>query len=214
MPPCGSSTRDGPSLPADPAAGVKAPVRARRRLRSATTSWRGTRTSSASFTGRSVLLSHHQLYSAVQACGVPPGATPGDLNREWVNTALWKQLGADFETRSRPGSGATSTISGIFQDGYRPSDWPADAATTSSPLPKGRCAGHAAIPGAARARARTPTKYPVPLVSDDVKLAVTDGWYNRGFEILELKGAGKPARFATSRWRTSTPIRYPSTTKP
>ena len=181
-----------PSLPADPAAGVKAPDpgAAQVALRDDEQEWH--RHKLRGFTGRSVLLSHHQLYSAVQACGVAPGATPGDLSREWVNTALWRQLGADFEQVAAWIWGHEHNL-GVFQDGYLPSDWPAERGDDLRPLQKGRCAGHAAIP-VGESEGPYAQKYPVPLVSDDVKLAVTDGWYNRGFEILELKGAGKPAR--------------------
>ena len=145
-----------------------------------------------SFPGRSVLLSHHQLYSAVQTCGVPPGSQPGDVNREWVNTALWTQLGAAFDTRVAAWIWGHEHNLGIFQDRYRPADWPADPGPNLKTLLKGRCAGHAAIP-VQESEAPYADKYPVPLVSDGVKLGLTDSWYNRGFETLKLNGAGKPA---------------------
>ena len=34
--------------------------------------------------------------------------------------------------------------------------------------------------------------YAVPLIANS-KLGATDGWYNHGFEILQLAGVGKPA---------------------
>uniref|UniRef100_UPI001A9CF31F hypothetical protein n=1 Tax=Pseudomonas sp. 32_A TaxID=2813559 RepID=UPI001A9CF31F len=62
-------------------------------------------------------------------------------------------------------------------------------------LPKGRCAGHSAIPVQA-GEAPYAQKYPVALKQADLQLDLTDGWYNRGFQILELAGAGKPARLS------------------
>jgi 3',5'-cyclic AMP phosphodiesterase CpdA len=141
------------------------------------------------FAGRSILLSHHQLYSAVQAVGVAPTATPGDPNRVWVNTAMWGQLGADFGDRVAAWIWGHEHNLGIYEDGYRPSDWPANGFPA---LSKGRCAGHAAIP-VGESEAPYAQTYPVPLVSDGVRLGLTDGWYNRGFEVLKLHGAGKPA---------------------
>ena len=38
------------------------------------------------------------------------------------------------------------------------------------------------------------TTNPVPLLDDSLKLGLVDGWYNRGFEIIDLAGAGRPAR--------------------
>ncbi len=37
-------------------------------------------------------------------------------------------------------------------------------------------------------------KYPVPLERADLTLGLTDGWYNHGFQILELAGAGHPGQ--------------------
>src|SRR3954467_11749614 len=98
------------------------------------------------FPGRSILLSHHQLYSATQVCGLPPGAGPGDLNRKWVNTALWRQLGVDFGDHVAAWIWGHEHNLGIFADGYRPADWPGAPGPELGPLPKGRCAGHGAIP--------------------------------------------------------------------
>lgn len=158
------------------------------------------------FGGRTILLSHHQLYSAAETCGVPQGTVPGpdgkpvpdpsDFNRPGVNTLLWRQFGPRFGTRVAAWVWGHEHNLGIFQDGYRPADWPLDrdeGQTVFRALPKGRCAGHAAIPVAA---SEEPYKLinPVPLLDDSLRLGLVDGWYNRGFEIIELAGAGRPAR--------------------
>jgi hypothetical protein len=152
------------------------------------------------FLGRTVLLSHHQLYSANQTCGVAQRLVngkpdPSDLNRIGVNTRLWKQFGRHF------GDSVAAWIWGhehnlaIYQSDYRPDGWPTPRTSEDEDLktlPKGRCAGHAAIPVGP-----DPDPYqqnnPIPLEQPDLKLDMTDGWYNRGFEIIQLKGAGKPA---------------------
>jgi 3',5'-cyclic AMP phosphodiesterase CpdA len=158
------------------------------------------------FGGRTVLLSHHQLYSAAETCGVPQGTVPGpdgtpvpdpaDFNRPGVNTLLWRQFGPHFGSRVAAWIWGHEHNLGIFQDGYRPADWPLDsdeAKTVFRALPKGRCAGHAAIPVAASEEPYA-THNPVPLLDDSLRLGLVDGWYNRGFEIIELAGAGRPAR--------------------
>src|SRR5260370_703385 len=61
--------------------------------------------------------------------------------------------------------------------------------------PKGRCAGHSAIP-VQQSEAPYAQKFPVPLKSPDLKLGLNNGWYNRGFQLLELAGAGKPGRIS------------------
>lgn len=152
------------------------------------------------FPGRSVLLSHHQLYSANQTCGVAQRLVdgkpdPDDVNRIGVNTRLWRQFGRHF------GDSVAAWIWGhehnlaIYQSAYRPEGWPLSrpgADNALNTLPKGRCAGHAAIPVG-----QTPDPYqqknPIPLERPDLKLNMTDDWYNRGFEIIQLHGAGKPA---------------------
>jgi hypothetical protein len=143
------------------------------------------------FTGRSILLSHHQLYSAVQAIGVPPSG-PDDVNRAWINSALWRQLGPYFERKVAAWIWGHEHNLGIFQDDYRPSDWPASDEVYRT-LPKGRCAGHAAIPVQDIEKPYA-TIYPVPLQAANLQLGLVDGWYNRGFEIFDLAGAGQPLR--------------------
>jgi hypothetical protein len=158
----------------------------------------------AGFAGRSILLSHHQLYSATAQIGTaqrhaPGGGTaadPSDLSRPWVDTDLWRQLGPLFGTHVAAWFWGHEHNLGIFQDGYLPADWPADlgaAADAFRALPKGRCCGHAAIPVNVTEKPYA-TTYPVPLKEPTLTLGLTDGWYNRGFEILDLAGAGNPAR--------------------
>ena len=143
------------------------------------------------FPGRSILLSHHQLYSAVQTCGVKQSG-PTDWNRQWINTAIWQQLGSYFGTKVAAWIWGHEHNLGIFQDNYRPADWPASNDVYRT-LPKGRCAGHAAIP-VQNVEKPYATTFPVPLQQSDLQLGLIDGWYNRGFEILELAGAGNPLR--------------------
>jgi len=151
----------------------------------------------ASFGGRSVLLSHHQLYSAAQKVGTAQrlGADgkpdPTDTAREWVDTALWTQLGSYFGDPVAAWLWGHEHNLNIFADGYRPAGWPSGDTPPLRTLPKGRCLGHAAIPVAEHENPYAHT-YPVPLVSDDATLALTDGWYDRGFALLELAGAGAP----------------------
>lgn len=149
------------------------------------------------FSGRSILLSHHQLYSALDVCGIAQRAgadgqpDPTDLNRAWVDTALWQQLGPAFGDRVAAWIWGHEHNLGIFESAYRPAGWPADDPVYRT-LPKGRCAGHAAIP-VAESEGPYVQKYPVNLESGDPRLAVTDGWYNHGFELLRLGGRGRPA---------------------
>jgi hypothetical protein len=114
------------------------------------------------------------------------------------NTGLWRQFGPAF------GEHVAAWIWGhehnveIFQDNYRPADWPIgtpDATQLFKTLPKGRCAGHSAIP-VNISEGPYVQKYPVPLMRPGVELGVTDSWYHHGFELLELAGAGQPARLS------------------
>jgi hypothetical protein len=150
----------------------------------------------ANFAGRSILLSHHQLYSALDVCGIAQ-KDASDFNRIWINTGLWRQFGPTF------GDHVAAWIWGhehnleIFEDNYRPADWPntPEATQIFKTLPKGRCAGHSAIP-VQESEAPYAQKYPVNLKQPDLKLGLTEGWYNHGFQIMEIQGAGQPARLS------------------
>jgi hypothetical protein len=162
----------------------------------------------AKFSGRSILLSHHQLYSALQTCGIgqtqlpqTDGSSkpdPNDFNRTWINTGLWCQMGGAFGDRVAAWIWGHEHNLGIYQDSYRPADWPTNSADPQQifkTLPKGRCAGHSAIP-VQQSEAPYTQKFPVPLKSPQLTLGLTNGWYNRGFQLLELAGAGQPARIS------------------
>jgi hypothetical protein len=159
----------------------------------------------AKFSGRSILLSHHQLYSALQTCGIgqtqlpqTDGSSkpdPNDFNRTWINTGLWRQMGGAFGARVAAWIWGHEHNLGIYLDNYRPADWSADAQQIYKMLPKGRCAGHSAIP-VQQSEAPYTQKFPVPLKSPQLTLGLTNGWYNRGFQLLELAGAGQPARIS------------------
>lgn len=157
------------------------------------------------FSGRTILLSHHQLYSAAQTCGVAQGTVmdangqmlpdPRDFNRPGVDTKLWQQFGTYFGARVAAWFWGHEHNLCIFQDNYRPTDWPTglDAASdVYRTLPKGRCMGHSAIPVQDTENPYAQNN-PVPLKDDKLRLGLTDGWYNRGFEIMDLAGAGNPA---------------------
>lgn len=158
------------------------------------------------FSGRSILLSHHQLYSALNACGVVQKqvtgadgkavADPTDFNRAWVDTGLWRQFGSAFGTHVAGWIWGHEHNLGIFQSGYRPADWPQDSPDAQQifkTLPKGRCAGHSAIP-VQQSEAPYAQKFSVALERPDLMLGLTNGWYNRGFQIFEADGAGHPAQ--------------------
>jgi predicted phosphodiesterase len=150
------------------------------------------------FAGQSILFSHHPLYSTAIPCGVAPAKLangtpdPSDINRAGVDTAIWRQLGRFFGDKVPAWFWGHEHNLAIYQDNYLPADWPknSDVEHLFRPLPKGRCIGHSAIPVAVTENPYAQNN-PVPLI-DGTKLGVTSGWYNHGFEILELAGAGKP----------------------
>ncbi len=173
------------------------------------------------FPGRSVLLSHHQLYSALDVCGIPQKTKENskeldtdDFNRTWVNTGLWRQFGPYFGDKVAAWIWGHEHNLGIYENNYRPSDWPKnkEAATIFKNLPKGRCAGHSSIPVQ---DSEEPYKenYPVPLVSPDMKLDLTQignyNWYNHGFQIMELRGAGNSARLSYFQIKADEPVPLP-----
>lgn len=150
------------------------------------------------FPGRSLLLSHHQLYSTNQVCGIAQSTKNGELdpvdrNRIGVNTELWRQFGSHF------GSSIAGWIWGhehnlvIYEDNFIPAGWPPSSSGAWRALPKGRCAGHTAIPVATSSKPYE-RKHPVAIHEPEIRLDAIDGWFNRGFEILELAGSGKPAQ--------------------
>jgi hypothetical protein len=63
----------------------------------------------------------------------------------------------------------------IFQDDYRPSDWPIDPDITDlfRPLPKGRCIGHSAIPVEDEEDPYA-KHYLLPLKSEQLRLGLTN----------------------------------------
>lgn len=156
------------------------------------------------FGGRTILLSHHQLYSAAQTCGVAQQTVknaggeiapdPADFNRPGVDTKLWQQFGPYFGERVAAWLWGHEHNLCIFEDNYRPADWPTDspeAANVFRTLPKGRCLGHSAIPVEDKEKPYA-VNNPVPFKDNQLRLGLTDGWYNRGFEIIDLAGAGNP----------------------
>jgi predicted phosphodiesterase len=194
-------------IPLDPASPAVALPTARAemvRLRDDEVAWHLRH--ATSFPGRSVLLSHHQLYTArwqigqaqrqVTASDGSIHADPADLHRIWVDTDLWRQLGSILGLRVAAWFWGHEHNLGIFADDYLPPGWPADLspdAPTLRSLPKGRCCGHAAIPVNVGDQPYA-TRYPVPLAQPGLQLGQDGGWYHRGFQILDLRGAGNPMR--------------------
>ncbi|MDY8138720.1 metallophosphoesterase [Aquimarina sp. 2201CG5-10] len=153
------------------------------------------------FDGRTILLSHHQVYSAKQHIGVAQTQikdsngisvpNPKDMNRAWINTELWKQFGAFMPKVAAWFWGHEHNL-GIYKDNYRPDGWE-DASGNLSTIPKGRCVGHSAIPVQEK-EAPYEQKYPVPLIAENAKLDLTNGWYDRGYQILKLQGKDQPIK--------------------
>ena len=151
------------------------------------------------FPGRTILLGHHQLYSAHQKVGLDQKLIndmpdPADFNRPGVNTALWRDFGLYFNKVAAWFWGHEHNL-GIYQNNYRPQGWPPVTNAPNDPwknLSKGRCVGHSAIPVAG---SEEPYKNnnQIPLEDSQLKLDLVDGWYNRGFEIIQLRGKNKPA---------------------
>jgi predicted phosphodiesterase len=155
------------------------------------------------FTGRTILLSHHQVYSAKQQIGVQQKQVAGsngvsvpdstDINRAWVNTALWNQFNPWLSTKVAAWFWGHEHNLCIYKDGYLPDGY--KAPDTLNAIAKGRCIGHSGIPVQ---ETETPYQqaYPVPLINNNVELSVTDGWYNNGYQILKLQGGGMPIKTA------------------
>jgi len=159
------------------------------------------------FEGKTILLSHHQLYSALDVCGDPQASgtdgkpDPTDFKREWINLGLWEQFGPYFGDKIAAWIWGHEHNLGIFQDNYIPGDWPntEERNTIYKTLPKGRCAGHSALP-VQDSENPYEQKYPVPLVNENVKLGLStignSNWYNHGFQLLELQGKNKDAKLS------------------
>lgn len=161
-----------------------------------------------SFNGRTILMSHHQLYSALQVCGLEQSKLnqgqqldPNDANRAWINTELWAQFGPYLKDKVAVWLWGHEHNLLIFEDNYRPLDWPITPEFTQAyqNLRKGRCVGHSALPVQ---DIEEPYKkiYPVNLINDHVKLDLTkvgtEMWYNHGFQIMQLAGKGNPSRLS------------------
>jgi hypothetical protein len=144
-----------------------------------------------SFTGKTILLSHHQLYSNNSGIGTP-------ASNQSVNTILFKNFSPYFpnvgvwfwghEHNLVVFDNVNVTISGM---------------AAPLQLKKGRCVGHGAIPVDKLIENPYANNYPgIPVMPDPADpntppqpayLLGDDGtWYNHGFEILQLHGKGSP----------------------
>lgn len=123
------------------------------------------------FSGRTILLSHHQLFSAFSAIG-----TPVDGKRSPLNSKLL----AAFERLSRSGKiaawfwGHEHTLSI-----YKP----------FAGLERGRCIGHGAVPTSIIDKIYDPLPdlETCPEIVDDTQLAKVGGVYAHGYAILHLQ---------------------------
>jgi hypothetical protein len=79
----------------------------------------------------------------------------------------------------------------IYEDGYLPDGY--SGTNGLNAIPKGRCVGHSGIPVQATELPYQQV-YPVPLINNNVELSVVDGWYNNGYQVLRLQGAGLPIK--------------------
>lgn len=159
-----------------------------------------------SFTGRTILLSHHQLYSAIQHVGGKK-LQPDKEIWPWVNTDLWNQFNPILEDEVSAWFWGHEHNLGIYQNDYTPEDQPLRTNQLHN-LKKGRCVGHAALPVMDKEQPYE-QKYPLPLVDGQPRLTLTDGWYNRGFQILQLQGKGKPAHVTYYELKEADPTPIP-----
>ena len=151
------------------------------------------------FVGRTVLLSHHQLYSNNSPIGSPVG-------NQSVNTALFKKFCPFFPKVAAWFWGHEHGLA-VFNEGTNAKRGflinPDGAAVLPDQLKMGRCVGHSAIPVDSVSILENPYKnnYPgIPFMPDPTDatqpaylLGIGDSpWYNHGFEILQLNGAGNP----------------------
>ncbi len=134
--------------------------------------WQLFRIADPDFHGRTILLSHHQFFSATDRIG--DGDDRDSVNQRLLNTfkshqrkialALW---GHEHHLM-------------IFEPFMG--------------IERGRCIGHGAVPVSSTDDPYSHPKYEheVPF-KRDVRLGTRGGSYNHGFTMIELRGAGRPA---------------------
>ena len=103
------------------------------------------------------------VYLRSKRDGVPD---PNDYHRPGVNTQLWQAFGQYFDRNVAAWFWGHEHNLGIYQDLYRPADWPPPSGQPNDvwqTLRKGRCVGHSAIPVATTEQPYQ-ANYPVPLL--------------------------------------------------
>jgi 3',5'-cyclic AMP phosphodiesterase CpdA len=125
------------------------------------------------FTGRTILLSHHQLFSAFS----PIGPTSADGRRSAVNSRLLQAFKRMTDVKSVAAWfwGHEHTLSV-----YKP----------FAGLERGRCLGHGAVPVSVIDEIYKPLSNleSSPSLVDQSKLGTTGGVYNHGYALLAFEG--------------------------
>jgi hypothetical protein len=133
--------------------------------------WHQHKLTDPAFNGRTILLTHHQAFSANERIGDPDGHDKDSVNQ--------KLIGAFSDHLDRIplwlwGHEHTMMVFEPFQ-GVR----------------RGRCIGHGGVPMPSGSDPYSDPEYDVPL--KDVRLGTQGRWYNHGFAFLSLHGKGSPA---------------------
>jgi hypothetical protein len=135
------------------------------------------------FSGRTILLSHHQLFSAFS----PIGSADSQGKRAAINPSLLKAFKQMTEKKEIAawfwGHEHTLSI-------YKP----------FAGLERGRCLGHGAVPVSVidEIYKPLPDLDNAPATIDQSKLGTTGGVYNHGYAVLAFEGGVVPSRVLPS----------------
>jgi hypothetical protein len=124
------------------------------------------------FSGRTILLSHHQAFSANEKIGDPDGHDGDSINQRLIgafdghldNIPLWLW-----------GHEHVLMIFDAYQN-----------------IQRGRCIGHGAVPMSANKDPYSNPKYGQVPFNRDAQLGTKGQWYNHGFAFITLHGKGNP----------------------
>jgi hypothetical protein len=126
---------------------------------------------------KTVLLSHHQLFSAFEAIGTEEGG---------VNHRLYEQVKPVLDRVARWFWGHEHSL--VVYEPFAPE--------AGGPAVTARCIGHGAIPVAEAERPKRRPK--VAMQTADVQLGLAGGFFNHGYAILELNGPTARASYFQS----------------
>jgi len=134
--------------------------------------WHRHKLDDPAFTGRTILLSHHQAFSANDRIGDPDGHDRDSVNQRLIATfrdhldkiPLWLW-----------GHEHTMMVFEPFEG-----------------VQRGRCIGHGGVPISSSSDPYTRPRFEVPF-RHEAKLGTQGKWYNHGFAFLSLHGNGSPA---------------------